>query len=120
MTFSSRVIVAALVSLAPIAAFVPSSASSRATLLELNAASFNRRDAVGVALAGLFSLAGNVLPADASNPALQTFKGGKKTKGSFIPGKGIRQHDEEEELLIASNPGTLLLLLLMLFVWLCL
>jgi hypothetical protein len=110
MMFSLRVVVAVaaalLVSIPAATAFVPSSAvSSSRTLVssfELNA--LNRRDAVGVALAGLFSL--NVLPADATNPALETFKGGKKTKGSFIPGKGIRQH--EDDLLMASNPGTLL------------
>ena len=30
----------------------------------------------------------------ASNPALETFKGKKPTKGSFIPGKGLRAHEE--------------------------
>ena len=41
----------------------------------------------------------------ASNPALQTFKGGKKTPGSFIPGKGIRSHEEFDQLMAASNPA---------------
>jgi hypothetical protein len=77
MMFSLRVVVAVaaalLVSIPAATAFVPSSAvSSSRTLVssfELNA--LNRRDAVGVALAGLFSL--DVLPADATNPALETF-----------------------------------------------
>ena len=34
--------------------------------------------------------------------ALQTFKGRKPGKGAFIPGKGIRQH---EELMAAANPA---------------
>lgn len=34
--------------------------------------------------------------------ALETFKGGKKTKGSFVPGKGIRRHEDQ---LLASNPA---------------
>ena len=63
----------------------------------------NRRDAAAVAFAGLF---GAVLPSNAAqNPALQTFKGGKKTKGSFIPGKGIRSHSEFDELVAAANPA---------------
>jgi hypothetical protein len=108
MMFYLRVVVVAaaalLVCIPAATAFVPSSASSSRTLASFELNAVNRRDAVGVALAGLFSL--NVLPADATNPALETFKGGKKTKGSFIPGKGIRQH--EDDLLMASNPGTFL------------
>ena len=33
-----------------------------------------------------------------SNPALQTFKGRKGTKGAFIPGKGMRGHELFEDL----------------------
>jgi hypothetical protein len=40
----------------------------------------------------------------ATNPALETFKGGKKTKSSFIPGKGIRAHESFDQLL-ATNPA---------------
>ena len=38
---------------------------------------------------------GGILLAGLTNPAGQTFKGKKGTKGSFIPGKGIRQHDDQ-------------------------
>jgi hypothetical protein len=46
----------------------------------------SRREALGFIGA---AIGGLVLPgvSNASNPALQTFKGGKKTKGAFIPGK---------------------------------
>ena len=40
----------------------------------------------------------------ASNPALETFKSRKKTKGSFIPGKGIRDSESFDNLM-ASNPA---------------
>ena len=59
----------------------------------------SRREAlgsIGLALGGLMfpqvSLA-------ASNPALQTFKGRPPTKGSFIPGKGIRNNESFDSLL---------------------
>mmetsp|Transcript_46387 Transcript_46387/g.129326 ORF Transcript_46387/g.129326 Transcript_46387/m.129326 type:complete len:162 (-) Transcript_46387:157-642(-) len=66
---------------------------------QLNAES--RREAlaaIGLALGGL------VMPGvgNAMNPALETFKGGKKTKGQFIPGKGMRMREEE---LLAMNPA---------------
>ena len=39
----------------------------------------------------------------AANPALETFKSGKRGRsGSFYPGKGIRSH---EELVAAANPA---------------
>ena len=34
----------------------------------------------------------------ANNPALQTFKGRKGTKGAFIPGKGMREHESFDQL----------------------
>jgi hypothetical protein len=34
---------------------------------------------------------------------LQTFKGGRKTKGAFIPGKGMR--NREDNLLAGINPA---------------
>ena len=37
---------------------------------------------------------GGILLAGLKNPAAETFKGRKTTKGNFIPGKGMRQHDE--------------------------
>jgi hypothetical protein len=46
-----------------------------------------RRDILG--LAGGFLLAG------ITNPALQTFKSKKKGGASYIPGKGLRQHDDQ-------------------------
>jgi hypothetical protein len=81
-------------------AFAPIS-QARTSQTELGA-TLDRRNllgAIGVAIGG--ALVGTN-PADASNPALETFKGGKKTKGSFIPGKGIRL---QEENLITSNPA---------------
>ena len=61
---------------APAVAFVPS--ISRSSSIQLDAMS--RRDAMGLAFAGL--VAGVALPqtASASNPALETFKGRKQTK----------------------------------------
>ena len=65
----------------------------------------SRREAlgsIGLALGGLMfpqvSLA-------ASNPALQTFKGSKGTKGAFIPGKGLRNNEDFEALMAANNPA---------------
>jgi hypothetical protein len=46
---------------------------------------------------------GGFLLAGLNNPALQTFKGGKKTKGAFIPGKGLRQHDDDDVLVAGLN-----------------
>ena len=39
------------------------------------------------------------------NPALQTFKGRKPTKGAFIPGKGMREQMTFDELVAANNPA---------------
>ena len=73
---------------------------------ELNAES--RREALGnlgIALGGL--LVGTLAAPEESmaltNPALQTFKGAKGTKGQFIPGKGMR--NKEDELLAVNNPA---------------
>jgi len=32
-------------------------------------------------------------------------KGAKKTKGAFIPGKGMRQYETFDELVAVSNPA---------------
>ena len=60
-------------------------------------------------LAGLGLAVGGLLFPDtssaANNPALQTFKGRKGTKGAFIPGKGMRNTEEYEKLVAASNPA---------------
>jgi hypothetical protein len=88
-----RVSVAALLALAAVenaSAFSPVLVKHASTT-QLNAES--RREALGgmgFALAGLF--AGSFGAPEESiagmdNPALQTFKGSKKTKGQFIPGK---------------------------------
>ena len=79
------------------------------TTTELSAIS-NRREAFhllfgGSAAAAIVTSGIISMPetANAVNPALETFKGGKKTKGSFIPGKGLRQHHDDE--LVAVNPA---------------
>ena len=42
----------------------------------------------------------------ASNPALEAWKGGKKTKGSFIPGKGMKNNMEFDNLVAGlENPA---------------
>ena len=58
--------------------------------------------AIGLALGGLMGLpeASNAL----NNPALETFKGRKATKGQFIPGKGLRNH-EDENWVALKNPA---------------
>ena len=60
-------------------------------------------------LAGLGLTVGSLLFPDdsfaANNPALQTFKGRKGTKGAFVPGKGMRNVEEYENLVAASNPA---------------
>jgi hypothetical protein len=90
--FRSSVIV--LVALAHgAAAFCPvSQITGIESCTQLNAEN-SRRNALGqmgIALGGLF-VGGFAAPEESSaglaNPALQTFKGGKKTKGAFIPGK---------------------------------
>lgn len=65
----------------------------------------HRRDAFNILFGGVIAATG-IIPetANAVNPALETFKGGKKTKGSFIPGKGLREH-ESFETLVAANPA---------------
>ena len=87
-----RASVVALLALAAVenaSAFSPAS-MKHASTTQLNADS--RREALGsmgIALAGLF--AGSFGAPEESmaitNPALQTFKGAKGTKGQFIPGK---------------------------------
>jgi hypothetical protein len=67
----------------------------------------NRRDVFGLIFGGTaVVVASSIVPenAHAVNPALETFKGGKKTKGSFIPGKGLRDH-ESFDTLVAANPA---------------
>jgi hypothetical protein len=90
-------------------AFAPNAQKSFGVATELNA--INRRDAVGLTFAGLVAgLAPEI--ANAVNPALETFKGGKKTKGSFIPGKGLREQESFEEIQMVNdsnyNFGTIL------------
>jgi hypothetical protein len=51
----------------------------------------------------ILELGGAFLLAGLKNPAGETFKGAKKTKGNFIPGKGIRQHDAPEDLSLLAG-----------------
>jgi hypothetical protein len=53
--------------------------------------------AIGIALGGLM-FGAEPSNAGLQNPALQTFKGGKKTKGAFIPGKGLRNQEDFDTL----------------------
>ena len=90
-----------------VAAFTPMSNQKlfkTTTTTELSA-TIDRRDAFNLLFGGVIA-ASSLIPdtANAVNPALETFKGGKKTKGSFIPGKGLREH-ESFETLVAANPA---------------
>lgn len=67
-------------------AFAPASQGSiQSSRTQLHAES--RRDALGAIGAALGGLALPGVSNALTNPALETFKGGKKTKGAFIPGK---------------------------------
>jgi hypothetical protein len=83
-------------------AFAP--ASSKHTSTQLHAES-SRRDALaamGLAFGGL------MLPQESeafNNPALQTFKARKRTKGSFTPGKGLHNTQEFDNLVAGQNPA---------------
>jgi hypothetical protein len=95
-------VIAAL--LASTSAFAPVSNSRFSTsATELGAVS--RRDAFGLAFSAV--VAGAVTspsPANAiSNPALETFKGRKHGQGSFIPGKGMRDHGKSGMLFYSSS-----------------
>ena len=81
-------------------AFVPSTRRSVSSTTELGV---SRRDAFGLAFTGFVA---GVVPevVNAANPALETFKGRKTTKGAFIPGKGMRDHESFENL-VAVNPA---------------
>ena len=82
-------------------AFAPSTAGQRMASMELAA---ERREVFGVAAAAAFSAFGLTMPAEAvTNPALQTFKGKKGSKNQYIPGKGLKQHDDE--LVAVTNPA---------------
>jgi hypothetical protein len=88
MTMMRLSVIAAL--LASTTAFAPVSNTRFSTsATELGAVS--RRDALGLAFSAVVAGAvSSASPANAaSNPALQTFKGGK-TSASFYPGKGMR------------------------------
>lgn len=90
-----------------VAAFTPMSNQKlfkTTTTTELSA-TIDRRDAFNLLFGGVIA-ASSMIPdtANAVNPALETFKGGKKTKGSFMPGKGLREH-ESFETLVAANPA---------------
>jgi hypothetical protein len=85
------------------AAFAPTSSVGKFCQDSSLAAISDRRQMLGEFLAGTAIIIGGASEANAaSNPALETFKAKGGTSGSFIPGKGIRSH---EQLLAASNPA---------------
>jgi hypothetical protein len=106
---SSAIVLLALAAAQGSAAFCPvSQITGIESCTQLNAEN-SRRNALGqmgIALGGLF-IGGFAAPEESSaglaNPALQTFKGGKKTKGAFIPGKGLREREEFDSLLAGLN-----------------
>jgi hypothetical protein len=107
MIRASAVAFLALAAVENASAFSPASIKHASTT-QLNAES--RREALGsmgIALAGLF--AGSFGAPEESvafnNPALETFKGGKRTKGQFIPGKGMRNTEEFDQLVAFNNPA---------------
>ena len=88
-----------------VAAFAPS-ASQSSSSTQLQAENVGRREAFGafgaaLGAAILFPEASNAL----ENPALQTFKGRRPTKGQFIPGKGLHANEEYDRLMAANNPA---------------
>ena len=87
------------------AAFVPSAQQSVSTT-QLQAENVGRREALGafgaaLGTALLFPESSNAL----ENPALQTFKGRKPTKGAFIPGKGLHSNMSFDNLVALENPA---------------
>jgi hypothetical protein len=61
--------------------------------------------AIGIALGGLM-FGAEPSNAGLDNPALQTFKGRKRTKGAFIPGKGLRNQEDFDSLVAGlQNPA---------------
>lgn len=68
-------------------AFAPASQNSLRSSTKLHAEGGSRREALGAIGAALGGLALPGVSNALTNPALQTFKGGKMTKGAFIPGK---------------------------------
>lgn len=95
-------------------AFCITTPSALAFSQHASTTSFGRNTELGMisrreSLAGLGLSLGGLLFPDASsaanNPALQTFKGRKGTKGDFFPGKGMRNTEEHENLIAASNPA---------------
>eukprot|EP00977_Amphora_coffeiformis_P013546 scaffold3576_cov170-Amphora_coffeaeformis.AAC.28 len=79
-------------------AFAPNMAAQSRVSVELSA---ERREIFGFAAAAALSTFGLAMPAGAvTNPALETFKGKKGTKSQYIPGKGLKQHDD---MMVAIN-----------------
>merc|ERR1712176_74200 len=73
---------------------------------QLQAENVGRREAMGAFGAALgtalmFPQTSNAI----QNPALQTFKGSKPTKGQFIPGKGLHANEEYDRLMAIQNPA---------------
>jgi len=88
-----------------VGAFAPISNPSH-SITQLEAENSSRRKAIGaigasLGAALLFPRSSNAI----INPALQTFKGGKKGKGQFIPGKGLHLNEEYDRLMAITNPA---------------
>jgi hypothetical protein len=90
MSLSPSVWMAALLlvsSASTASAFAPAASVQRTATTTQLYATVGRREAASIALAGFLGAASVAVappPADAANPALETFKGRKKTKGCVV------------------------------------
>ena len=87
------------------AAFAPSARHS-ASSSQLHAENVGRREAMGafgaaLGTALLFPQYSNAI----ENPALKTLQSRKRTKGAFIPGKGLHSKEEYDRLMALTNPA---------------
>ena len=88
-----------------VTAFAPSATQSSSTT-QLHAENVGRREAMGafgaaLGTALLFPQSSNAI----QNPALQTMKARKPTKGQFIPGKGLHANEDFDQLVAIQNPA---------------
>lgn len=95
-----------LVTCSSVAAFAPSPSLPSCSRTQLHADNSHRREVLGtigasLGAALLFPQSSNAI----QNPALQTLKGRKKTKGQFIPGKGLHTNEEFDRLMAIQNPA---------------
>jgi len=96
-----------IASCSSVAAFVPISTPPSHSIVQLEAENSSRRKAFGAigASLGAALLFPQVSSAGSINPALATFKGRKKGKGQFIPGKGMHLNEEYDRLMAITNPA---------------